>query len=159
MVGHCAGQELDDRGAEDVVAVSGHHVGGVGDVDVFGLGTQVQEFPGSVLSEICSEAAFAKLCGAGPITASSGVTNRHQLSRAGHCHAKPASAERSSCACAPPADHRLGPAPNRRGTLKEGDHPMPLAVPRPRGLPARHDRPPSPTHPRTCRVNDCLVLT
>ncbi|MFP5257128.1 MAG: transposase [Acidimicrobiia bacterium] len=33
-----------------------------------------------------SEAAFAKLCGACPIPASSGVTNRHRLSRAGHRH-------------------------------------------------------------------------
>jgi transposase len=37
-----------------------------------------------------SEAAFAKLCGACPIPASSGVTNRHRLSRAGHRHANAA---------------------------------------------------------------------
>ena len=39
---------------------------------------------------IRSEAAFAKLCGACPIPASSGVTNRHRLSRAGHRHANAA---------------------------------------------------------------------
>lgn len=33
---------------------------------------------------IHSEAAFAKLCGTSPIPASSGLTNRHRLSRAGH---------------------------------------------------------------------------
>lgn len=31
-----------------------------------------------------SEAAFVKLCGARPVPASSGVTSRHRLSRAGH---------------------------------------------------------------------------
>ncbi|WP_420626462.1 IS110 family transposase [Candidatus Poriferisodalis sp.] len=39
---------------------------------------------------IRSEAAFAKLCGACPIPASSGITNRHRLSRAGHRHANAA---------------------------------------------------------------------
>ncbi|MGO9959673.1 MAG: IS110 family transposase [Solirubrobacteraceae bacterium] len=37
-----------------------------------------------------SEAAFAKLCGACPIPAASGITNRHRLSRAGHRHANAA---------------------------------------------------------------------
>ena len=36
---------------------------------------------------IRSEAAFAKLCGACPIPASSGLTNRHRLFRGGHRHA------------------------------------------------------------------------
>ena len=35
-------------------------------------------------TRIRSEAAFAKLCGACPIPASSGVTNRHRLFRGGH---------------------------------------------------------------------------
>ena len=39
---------------------------------------------------IRSQAAFAKLCGACPIPASSGVTNRHRLSRAGHRQANAA---------------------------------------------------------------------
>ncbi len=38
-------------------------------------------------TRIRSEAAFAKLCGACPIPASSGVTNRHRLYRGGHRHA------------------------------------------------------------------------
>ena len=37
-----------------------------------------------------SEAAFAKLCGTSPIPASSGMTNRHRLSRAGHREANAA---------------------------------------------------------------------
>lgn len=39
---------------------------------------------------IHSEAAFSKLCGASPIPASSGLTNRHRLSRAGHREANAA---------------------------------------------------------------------
>ena len=37
-----------------------------------------------------SEAAFAKLCGTSPVPASSGLTNRHRLSRAGHREANAA---------------------------------------------------------------------
>jgi transposase len=37
-----------------------------------------------------SEAAFARLCGASPIPASSGMTNRHRLSRGGHRQANAA---------------------------------------------------------------------
>jgi transposase len=37
-----------------------------------------------------SEAAFAKLCGVCPIPASSGMSNRHRLSRAGHREANAA---------------------------------------------------------------------
>jgi transposase len=39
---------------------------------------------------IRSEAAFAKLCGVAPIPASSGMTNRHRLSRGGHRQANSA---------------------------------------------------------------------
>ena len=39
---------------------------------------------------IHSEAAFAKLCGACPIPASSGKTNRHRLNRGGNCQANAA---------------------------------------------------------------------
>lgn len=39
---------------------------------------------------IRSEAAFAKLCGACPLPASSGMTNRHRLSRGGHRQANAA---------------------------------------------------------------------
>ena len=39
---------------------------------------------GDILNASCSEAAFAKLCGACPIPASSGKTNRHRLNRGGN---------------------------------------------------------------------------
>src|ERR671911_81054 len=39
---------------------------------------------------IRSEAAFAKLCGACPVPASSGKTSRHRLNRGGHRHANAA---------------------------------------------------------------------
>jgi transposase len=45
---------------------------------------------GDDLERIHSEAAFAKLCGASPVPASSGLTNRHRLSRAGHREANAA---------------------------------------------------------------------
>ena len=41
-------------------------------------------------TRIRSEAAFAKLCGACPIPASTGVTNRHRLFRGGHRQANAA---------------------------------------------------------------------
>ena len=41
-------------------------------------------------TRIRSEAAFAKLCGACPVPASSGVTNRHRLFRGGHRQANAA---------------------------------------------------------------------
>ncbi len=41
-------------------------------------------------TRVRSEAAFAKLCGACPIPASSGVTNRHRLFRGGHRQANAA---------------------------------------------------------------------
>lgn len=44
----------------------------------------------------------------------------------------------------PPAHHRLRRPPHCRGPLQARHHPLPQAVPRPRGLPTRHDRPPRP---------------
>ena len=51
------GQELDDRPREDVVAVTGHHVGGVGDVDVLAVGALLQEAAGPLLAEHVGQAA------------------------------------------------------------------------------------------------------
>jgi transposase len=45
---------------------------------------------GDNAERIHSPAAFAKLCGACPIPASSGITNRHRLNRGGHRHANAA---------------------------------------------------------------------
>ena len=54
----------------------------------FGIGTDTAAEMLIVFGDnpdrIRSEAAFAKLCGACPIPAASGLTNRHRLSRAGH---------------------------------------------------------------------------
>ncbi len=47
----------------------------------------------------------------------------------------------------PPAHHRLRRQTNHRVPHQEGHHPLPQALHRMRGLPARHDRLPSPTSP------------
>jgi transposase len=60
----------------------------------FGIGTDTAAEMLIVFGDnpdrIRSEAAFAKLCGACPVPASSGSTNRHRLSRAGHRQANAA---------------------------------------------------------------------
>ena len=62
--------------------------------EAFGIGTDsVAEMlivAGDNPTRIRSEAAFAKLCGACPVPASSGVTNRHRLFRGGHRQANAA---------------------------------------------------------------------
>ena len=56
--------------------------------EAFGIGpdasAEMMIVAGDNPSRIRSDAAFAKLCGACPIPASSGVTNRHRLFRGGH---------------------------------------------------------------------------
>ena len=56
--------------------------------EAYGIGpdaaTEMMSVAGDNPTRIRSEAAFAKLCGACPIAASSGVTNRHRLFRGGH---------------------------------------------------------------------------
>ena len=62
--------------------------------DAFGIGVDATAemliVAGDNPTRIRSEAAFAKLCGASPIPASSGVTHRHRLSRGGHRQANAA---------------------------------------------------------------------
>lgn len=62
--------------------------------EAFGIGpdstAEMMIVAGDNPSRIRSEAAFAKLCGACPIPASSGVTNRHRLFRGGHRQANAA---------------------------------------------------------------------
>ena len=101
---------------------------------------------------IRSEAAFAKLCGACPIPASSGVTNRHRLSRGrAPTSQRRALPRRHRAHALPPAHHRLHPPTHHRRPLQKRHHPLPQTIPRPRGPPTRHDRPPRttrlPTHP------------
>lgn len=62
--------------------------------DGFGIGAdtaaEVLIVMGDNPDRVRSEAAFAKLCGASPVPASSGTTNRHRLSRGGHRQANAA---------------------------------------------------------------------
>lgn len=62
--------------------------------DGFGIGvdtaSEILIVFGDNPDRVRSEAAFAKLCGVCPIPASSGLTNRHRLSRAGHREANSA---------------------------------------------------------------------
>lgn len=62
--------------------------------DAFGIGAdsaaKMMIVTGDNPTRIRSEAAFAKLCGACPIPASSGVTHRHRLFRGGHRQANAA---------------------------------------------------------------------
>lgn len=62
--------------------------------EAFGIGAdsvaEMMIVAGDNPARIRSEAAFAKLCGACPIPASSGITNRHRLFRGGHRQANAA---------------------------------------------------------------------
>jgi transposase len=62
--------------------------------EAFGIGAdsaaEMMIVAGDNPTRLHSEAAFAKLCGACPIPASSGVTNRHRLFRGGHRQANAA---------------------------------------------------------------------
>jgi transposase len=62
--------------------------------EAFGIGpdsaAEIMIVAGDNPTRVRSEAAFAKLCGACPIPASSGVTNRHRLYRGGHRQANAA---------------------------------------------------------------------
>jgi Transposase IS116/IS110/IS902 family len=96
-----------------------------------------------------SEAAFAMLCGAAPLPASSGRTERHRLNRGdrqanyalyrivpGQLCALPDSAVPATLG---PPHPRLRPTPHHVGHDQERDHPLPQTLRRPRGLhrPAR----------------------
>jgi len=63
-------------------------------VEAFGVGPDIASelliVAGDNPERVRSEAAFAKLCGASPIPASSGKTTRHRLNRGGHRHANSA---------------------------------------------------------------------
>ena len=67
-----------DRQLEQLVAVAAPRT-----VNLFGVGTQgasqLLVTAGENIERLRSEAAFAKICGAAPIPASSGRTNRHRL--------------------------------------------------------------------------------
>ena len=65
-----------------------------------GTATEMLLLVGDNPDRIRSEAAFAKLCGACPIPASSGKTTRHRLNRGGNRQANAARTAGSSFACA-----------------------------------------------------------
>jgi hypothetical protein len=89
---------------------------------------------------IRSEAAFAKLCGACPIPASSGRTTATGSTVVAAAKPTPPSTGSSSPACAAPADPRLCPQAYARREGEAGDHPLPEALRRPGDirLPLRH---------------------
>ena len=84
-----------------------------------------------------SESSWAHLCGAAPIPASSGKTSRHRLNRGGNREANQAlwriviTRLKSH-----PATLRLRRAAQQGRPVEEGDHPLPEAVRRARGLPS-----------------------
>ncbi len=66
-----------------------------------GIAAEMLILAGDNPERIYSEAAFAKLCGACPIPASSGKTNRHRLNRGGHRQANAALHRVVICQCVP----------------------------------------------------------
>ena len=120
--------------------------------EVFGIGpdsaAEMMIVAGDNPTRIRSDAAFAKLCGACPIPASSGVTNRHRLFRGGHRQANAALYRiRDRPHALAPADHRLRSTSHRRGLVEERHHPLPEALRRPGGLPRTHRRTTAPVRP------------
>ena len=105
---------------------------------------------------IRSEAAFATLCGACPIPASSGMTTgRHRLNRGGQ--RRPLSRRHRPHAI-PPAHPRLRRPTHRRGPNQTRDHPVPETLPCARDLPTRHDRFPRSQEDHSGRLNECLDI-
>jgi transposase len=111
---------------------------------------------------IRSEAAFAKLCGACPIPASSGATQRHRLNWGGHRQANSA-LYRSVIVRMRfhPTHHRICHQTHPRRQDQARNHPLPQAIPRPRDLPHNHPIPPrhhAPARPTKTRPK-CLLTT
>jgi len=108
-------------------------------VGAFGIGPDIAGellvAAGDNSDRIHSEAAFAKLCGASPIPASSGMTTgRHRQPRwksSGERRALPSSHRPHALAR---ADDCIREEANRRRTYEEGHHPVLEALRRPRGL-------------------------
>jgi transposase len=85
-----------------------------------------------------SEAAFAVLCGAAPLPASSGKTHRHRPNRGGDRHANCPVAHRDHPHGHRPRHPRLRPPTHHRRHDQERDHPMPQTLRRPRRLRPTH---------------------
>ena len=97
-------------------------------LDVYCMGAvsaaQLAAIAGDNPERIRSEAAFAKLCGACPLPASSGKTNRHRLNRGGSRQGNRALLTSPWCACAttgPPATTSPGKPAEGKGNSKSCD--------------------------------------
>lgn len=104
-------------------------------VGAFGIGfdtaAELLVTAGDNSDRVRSEAAFAKMCGACPIPASSGKTNRHRLNRGGNRQANAAPNRGGDRWHAlSPAEYRVRGEAHQRGPVQEGDHPLPQALPR-----------------------------
>ena len=115
---------------------------------------------GDTPDRIHSEAAFAKLCGACPIPASSGMTTgRHRLYRGGHRQAN-AALHRAVIVRMQFHTPTLNYVERRtaEGRSQTGDHPLSQTLSRPRDLSARDGRLPSAPSRRLGGLNDHLDI-
>ena len=97
---------------------------------------------------IRSEAAFAKLCGACPIPASSGKTNRHRLNKGGNRQGNSALHHIAIVRMRyhqPTRDYVNRKTGEGKGKMQ--NHPLPGTLHRPRGLPGPHLHPPGTDAP------------
>ena len=107
---------------------------------------------------IRSDAAFATLCGACPIPASSGIGHRPappQSRRPPPRQRRPLSRRHRPHAI-PPAHPRRRRPTHRRWSNQTRDHPVPQTLPCARDLPTRHDRFPRSPGDHSGRLNECL---
>jgi transposase len=85
----CTEIDLHDEALDEITAAAAPTLR-----EAFGVGpdsaAEMMIVAGDNPERVRSDAAFAKLCGACPIPASSGVTNRHRLFRGGHRQANAA---------------------------------------------------------------------
>jgi transposase len=119
-------------------------------VALYGVGTLTAAWllvaAGDNADRITSEAAFAHLCGAAPIEASSGKTIRHRFEPRRQPARQPgAVADRDDPHATRSAHPRLRRTPHDRRSQQARDHACPQALRRPRGLPP----PPTQLAPRT----------
>ena len=111
---------------------------------------------------IRSEAAFAKLYGACPLPASSGMTTgRHRLNRGGHRQANAALYRAVIVRMRyhqPTVDYVARRTPHGGRPNQTGDHPVPETFSRSRDLPASHDRFSRSPRAHPGRLNACLDI-
>ena len=108
-------------------------------LDLYGIGPHTAALlliaAGDHPGRLRSEAAWAHLCAAAPIPASSGKTIRHRHGPGGNRQAWPCPvADRLHPHGLAPGHPRLRRTAHRRRKVQEGDHPLPQALRRPRGL-------------------------